>query len=221
MNKGNKILVGVLFFIVVCVVGYALFSDNIKVTGTATAQGQFILDTTCNVITSDMTYLGVDNVTGYKSSGTGSCTIENGVVKTSSNLSKPTDRVNFLVKIYNHDANEFPINLKKVTSSNNMTASGTSGDVIYVDMNTGLSAWYRIFKVDSTLSYCGYTTNSVRGDAAASSANLLINSDCSMYMIITHSWEDAAQLGLKQPAVPASGATINYDVELDFEQYIK
>ena len=217
MNKNNKILVGILTFVVVCVIGYALFSDNINVTGTATAQGQFLLDTTCQVITSDTAYVGAGNVTGVKSSGTGNCVIENGVIKTSSTLSKPTDRVNFLVRIYNADANEFSINLKKVTSPNNMTPSGTSGDILYIDM-TGLSAWYRIFKVNSTLANCGYTTTSIRGDSAVSAANLFIKSDCSMYMIITHSWEDAAQLGLAQPAVPENGATINYNVELEFVQ---
>ena len=35
MNKNNKILIAVLAFVLVCVVGYALFSENITVTGTA------------------------------------------------------------------------------------------------------------------------------------------------------------------------------------------
>lgn len=218
MNKNNKFLVGILALVVICVIGYALFSDNIKVTGTAAAQGQFMINTWCDVITSDTAYVGAGNVSGFKSSGTGTCRIENGVIKTSSTLLKPTDKVNFLVRIQNADANEFSMNLKKVTSPNNMTASGASGDIIYIDMKTGLSAWYRVFKVNSTLSNCGYTTTSIRGDSTVSAANLFIKSDCSMYMIITHSWEDASQLGLAQPAVPANGASINYNVELEFVQ---
>ena len=35
MNKNNKLLIGMLTFVVVCVVGYALFSENITVTGSA------------------------------------------------------------------------------------------------------------------------------------------------------------------------------------------
>ena len=49
MNKSNKILVGVLAFLVVCVVGYALFSETITVTGTATASGNFNLTPTCSL----------------------------------------------------------------------------------------------------------------------------------------------------------------------------
>ena len=41
MNKNNKLLIGMLTFVVVCVVGYALFSENITVTGSATASGDW------------------------------------------------------------------------------------------------------------------------------------------------------------------------------------
>ena len=47
MNRRNKILVGVLAFVLVCVVGYALFSESITVTGTATADGNFNITATC------------------------------------------------------------------------------------------------------------------------------------------------------------------------------
>ena len=53
MNKSNKILLGVLSFVVVCVVGYALFSENITVTGTATAKGSFDITASCNTGASD------------------------------------------------------------------------------------------------------------------------------------------------------------------------
>ena len=47
MNKGNKILLGILAFVVVCVVGYALFGETITVTGSATASGEWSISTTC------------------------------------------------------------------------------------------------------------------------------------------------------------------------------
>ncbi len=218
MTKSNKILLGAFSLIVALMMGYALFSESVTVSGTSTAKGHFLITSTCDVINNDSTYVGYVNVSGFKSSGTGSCKIENGVVKTTSTLSKPTEKVNFLVKIHNEDSNNFNINLKKVTSSNNMTPTGASGDILYIDMNTGLSAWYRVYKLDSTQTYCGHTTSSIRGDSNVSSAGILVKNDCVLYMIITHSWEDAAQLGLAQPAVPANGATINYNVELQFEQ---
>ena len=47
MNKSNKLLVGILAFVVVCVIGYALFSETITVTGTATASGSFDITMSC------------------------------------------------------------------------------------------------------------------------------------------------------------------------------
>ena len=47
MNKGNKLLLGILAFVVVCIVGYALFSETITITGTATAQGNFEITGSC------------------------------------------------------------------------------------------------------------------------------------------------------------------------------
>ena len=222
MNKNNKILVGILTFVVVCVVGYALFSDNINITGTATASGQMMLVPSCQVITTDSVYLNHDvTITGYKSTGTGTCKIEDGVIKTTSTLSKPTDVVNFNVEIYNADSNEFPIILKKITSPNNMNASGAAGDIIYGDINTGLAAWYSVFDINESTSNCGYASNSIRGNSAVNNEKIIIKSDCHLNIIITHQWADTDALGLKQPEIPAGGATINYDLALDFEQYIK
>ena len=48
MNKGNKILLGVLAFVVACVVGYALFSESITISGSASASGDFRITTTCS-----------------------------------------------------------------------------------------------------------------------------------------------------------------------------
>lgn len=47
MSKSNKILLGVFAFVVVCVMGYALFSETITINGTATAKGEFNITTTC------------------------------------------------------------------------------------------------------------------------------------------------------------------------------
>ncbi len=48
MNKGNKILLAILSFVLVCVMGYALFSDNINVGGSATATGNFEITSSCS-----------------------------------------------------------------------------------------------------------------------------------------------------------------------------
>lgn len=63
MNRRNKILVGVLAFVVVCVVGYALFSETIIVSGTATASGDFNMTATC--------YTGIYDKSGLTSADLG------------------------------------------------------------------------------------------------------------------------------------------------------
>lgn len=74
MKKGNKILLIVLSFIVSFLIGYALFSENITVTGTATAKGTFDYEISC--------YDGVPSEfasTDYKSFGyeNASCNVNN------------------------------------------------------------------------------------------------------------------------------------------------
>ena len=48
MNKSNKILLGLFAFVLVCVIGYALFSDNISITGSATASGDWSITASCS-----------------------------------------------------------------------------------------------------------------------------------------------------------------------------
>ena len=43
----NKIFVGCLALLLVMVAGYALFSQNLNITGTATAKGDFSVTPTC------------------------------------------------------------------------------------------------------------------------------------------------------------------------------
>ena len=221
MNKSNKILIGVLSFVVVCVVGYALFSDNITVTGTATAQGQFMIVPSCEVITTDTITLSAgQKVSGYKSTGTGTCTIENGVIKTTSNLSKPTDEVHFYVQIENYDSNEVWAKLKKITSPNNFSETGQPGDAIYGDFSNGLAAWYNIYGKDPN-EYCDNSSTVYNRNSSVNNAGIVVKNDCYLDMIITHQWVDMDDLGMAQPEMPTGGATLNYDISLEFEQYVQ
>ena len=47
MTKSNKFLLGIITLVVTLMIGYALFSETITVTGTATAKGSFDITTTC------------------------------------------------------------------------------------------------------------------------------------------------------------------------------
>lgn len=222
MTKNNKILIGILAFMLVCVVGYALFSDNITVTGTATAQGQFMIVPSCEVITTDTITLSArQKVSGYKSTGTGTCTIENGVIKTTSNLSKPTDEVHFYVQIYNNDSNEVWAKLKKITSPNNFSETGQpGGDAIYGDFSNGLAAWYRIYGKDPN-EYCDNSSTVYASNSSVNNAGIVVKNDCHLDMIITHQWVDMDDLGMAQPEMPTGGVSLSYDLSLEFEQYVQ
>lgn len=97
MNKSNKILLGVLLFVVVCVVGYALFSENINITGTATASGDFSFEKKC--------FAGdVRNVTGgIKEGGIGqeSCTVNGDTVTLLTELLYPSAQRLYTVEMKN------------------------------------------------------------------------------------------------------------------------
>ena len=47
MSKNNKIILVILTFIVSLMIGYALFSETVTISGTATSQGQFKITTSC------------------------------------------------------------------------------------------------------------------------------------------------------------------------------
>ena len=60
MNSGNKLLLGILAFVVACVVGYALFSESITITGSASAKGDWDIDVSCTKGVSDSLLQGID-----------------------------------------------------------------------------------------------------------------------------------------------------------------
>ena len=61
LSKNNKILIGCLALLLVMSVGYALFSDTITVTGTATAKGNFDVTATCQTgLASNIEYIEIE-----------------------------------------------------------------------------------------------------------------------------------------------------------------
>ena len=100
MNKSNKILLGVLSFVVVCVVGYALFSETITVTGTATARGDFSFEKKCFAGDSRNVYQDLEQG-GY---GTESCTVNGDTVSISSELLYPSAQRLYTIEMKNTGA---------------------------------------------------------------------------------------------------------------------
>ncbi len=122
MNKNNKVLVGVLALIVAMTIGYALFSDNITITGTAKAKGDFSLKVTCspginseidaladdmkvfNWISGDASYSDAASLlAAYPENNysNDTCVVEDNNVKFHVDLLQPGARRYFTVKVVN------------------------------------------------------------------------------------------------------------------------
>lgn len=98
----SKVVVAVLALFLVLSVGYALFSQSVTVSGTATAKGNFKISTTCTTeVSSDMkTYMGGDAQTerGYNNP---ECVVSDNVVTYSADLNYPGAIKYFQIKFTN------------------------------------------------------------------------------------------------------------------------
>ncbi len=209
-NKKSKILIGCLALLLVLSVGYAYFSQNITINGTATAKGSFDLTSTCEMVTEDFT-LG-DGTSIPASTGTGTCKVEGNKITTTSTFSKPSDEVYHNVTITNNGT--IPAVLKTVDSSNNVDESlVNTGDVYYLDKQNLLMGFYRIAlngQVQETF-----------GDSAVEAAKLVLQPNETITLVINQAWVNNEDIGFEtQPKLPEEGATMNYNIVLGFEQII-
>ena len=97
----NKIFVGCLALLLVMVAGYALFSQNLTINGTAKAQGEFSLSMTCTPgILDEIIRYSSDygSQSGYSND---SCSVANDTVTFHTDLAYPTARRYFTVKVVN------------------------------------------------------------------------------------------------------------------------
>ena len=102
----NKIFVGCLTLLLVMVAGYALFSQNLNITGTATAKGDFSVTPTCekgiptNLLESAKVIEGgwFGEESGYYDD---SCTVSGNTINYQSGFKYPGARRYFTVKVTN------------------------------------------------------------------------------------------------------------------------
>ena len=100
----NKIFVGCLALLLVMVAGYALFSQNLTINGTAKAQGDFSLVTTCqpgipaNLVESAKLMTDWVNENGYYDD---SCTVSGNIINYQASFKYPGARRYFVVKVKN------------------------------------------------------------------------------------------------------------------------
>ena len=133
MNSGNKLLLGILAFVVACVVGYALFSESITITGSASAKGDGDIDVSCTKGVSDSLLQGIDITRkeakegGYQND---SCTVDGMNVSFNTELLYPTATRYFTVKVTNKG------NIK-ATYDNSDGLKTKEGEFCYDGQNTG------------------------------------------------------------------------------------
>ena len=128
MNKSNKILLGILTFILVCVIGYALFSETITVSGIATAKGDFELITTCQ--TGDVYFGKLDYA--YNSD---ECNVINNSVSYKANLTMPGAYRTFTFVIKNTGTIPAKLNMEEgiVSTSEFCLDSDKNGTITSTD----------------------------------------------------------------------------------------
>ena len=115
----NKIFVGCLALLLVMVAGYALFSQNLTINGTAKAQGDFSVTPTCqpgipaNLVASAKSMFGTNWVdeNGYYDD---SCTVNGDTVSFNSSLKWPGARRYFTIKVKNTGSINFSIYTNQV-----------------------------------------------------------------------------------------------------------
>ena len=150
----NKIFVGCLALLLVMVAGYALFSQNLNITGTAKAQGEFSLSMTCTPgILDEIKNYDADygSQSGYSND---SCSVENDMVTFHADLAYPTARRYFTVKVVN---------------TGSVTAVDESIDLFLSEINGGNKSGSQdcLYKIsdDSLVQCMGFTTD-VYGESA-------------------------------------------------------
>ena len=105
----NKIFVGCLALLLVMVAGYALFSQNITINGTAKAQGDFSVTATCqagipdNLLEGAKAYLAQSEMPYVKDNGyyDDSCTVSGNNINYQASFKYPGARRYFVVKVKN------------------------------------------------------------------------------------------------------------------------
>ena len=114
MKKKNMIIIGVIALILVVTVGYALFSDTLNITGSATAKGDFEITTTCDE--------NVSSALGNMPQQAGSVTdssinCSSNIVNISATLGYPGSYKYYKVKMTN--TGNIPAKLNKIVELNN------------------------------------------------------------------------------------------------------
>lgn len=212
MKNGNKILLGILTFVVVCVVGYALFSDTISVNGSATAKGDYEITTTCTPgISNELVQMGFATRTdelqhGFKND---SCEVQGNTITANAELTYPTARRFFTIKMTNSGSIPAIIwgadrggqkeslsldNSKSYSIKNIETDAIISSGAGEIRHNNHTFYPIQYFRMGVLSSQGNYNSNeNVIYDSNKGYAGIKLNTGDSLFMIISYTYEDGLE----------------------------
>ena len=125
IKRESKFFAGILLFILVLTVGYALFSETITINGTATGKGDLKLTTTA------LTDEEIDSFWGLYDKGmisNANINVSGDTVTTGVTLGMPGSAKQFVIKVEN--TGTIPVYLKSITDENGKEYDGGVGGYV-------------------------------------------------------------------------------------------
>ena len=215
MKNKNKLLVGVLALLLVLSVGYALFSEQITIDGTATAKGDFEITTT--EVDKDYAeeYFMVMYRPEYENP---TISIKDNVVTTSVSLKNPGAYYTFGVKMEN--TGSIPARVKSIRDLTNNSIiydrdTNTYGDYFYnvgegqnlMGAELWVGAGYYSDYADSPEDY----TRIAEAGVSEGFGDAILDPGESAYFFFTYNWNENATSS-------ESSLSLSWNVQINFEQ---
>ena len=202
----NKIFVGCLALLLIMVVGYALFSQSLNITGTAKAEGNFSVTMTCTPGLSNQGFTGADLLgyapkedNNYKND---SCTVTGDKVTYQAELKMPTAVRNFTVKMTNTGSIDAILDINSINETKSSCIGNydtgefgecTDGASVSNDITSGGIVGFE--KSDGTVVLAtNDNTAEVLKFYDADNDKITIKPGESIYYVSTNSWDDLGSI---------------------------
>ncbi len=229
-KKKNKILIGCLTLLLVMAVGYALFSENITINGTATAKGDFELTTSVVDLSEswaeDYGFLNRGAISSGMVSKP-SISVSGNVVTSSVELGMPGSFYNFAIKIEN--TGTIPAKLDSIidktrnvpildSSLGENEVYGNDGYIVHQDENNPRGN-FMFAELGTDSGYVDdYTSDITTGDRWSEQGNFntdmlkaVLDPGEEVYYFIHYGWSSGS-------TTPGEPLTLNWSLEFNYEQ---
>lgn len=220
MSNSNRVLIGILTFIVVCVIGYALFSDTITVTGIATASGDFSVESSCTKGYSSIlqTTFGVTQNEGQGGYREDTCSVSGTTLSADVLLDYPSANRIFTFEIVNSGSIPLETDLREILDETTLCAKdpGVAEDCWpTADLPDELKAYYYSYNFAGVVTSAG---NHILSDEDEGYAEHIIddniirlNENDKMLFLVKFNWTETDE-------VQEEYTKTNLSLKLNFEQ---